>query len=953
MTAPHCKKQVVSFDMVPCIARHRLCSLLIACSIGFSSRYAEQLAFLAASHCAGRRHGSWSKHEDPRTSLFAADVDTFDPWTVLGVSARASADEARIAYKRLIAKYHPDIDSSIEAQNRFQQIVRAYAIVTGADKTLDAVELLNNAVKNLRNDLELKRAQKQQDQEQIRRMEIQLAETELKRDTLASDFGFFGGAALGLLGGPAFAVLGAIAGLSVSKREDVVGHFVRTTGKFAKGMFETLGNTAWYAAVRNAADISHQFKPGQRATILRPPEHAGIEVTIEAVLGNTCSVRLDTGVVANVATRDIEAVAAMHYLPKAAATAAPVAFAAHATLAADTRPEAALQDDEASEFAPGQRVVLLAPPAMAGKQGSILGPAPGRRYEVQFDSGSIFHIAMEYIQDAAKLELEASAAVVATTATAVGRQALPAIPQRAAEQDSDELTHERLTSGGPPALADERGTVLRPASADAKHPGTASEAASKDDEKTQVEFSSGQQVKVLGPSAMAGKRGYIVRPAPGFRTSSYEVQFESGSVFNILADNIVIAMERGAAPTSVISAPAAPTSSAASASQDVGTSELVPLRVAPEPAADTHVAMTLSTANLSTTALTGAAIAKKEKKEKMKFMLGQKVMSLWPPKMAGEIGTVAGYASGEVFLVRYKSGSVFQISAKYLQEMSGVPSAGAMSNAPFMAATPTISANAEQGEEMRFMPGQQVSLLGPPKMAGKRGIILGAAPGGAFLVRFESGSVFSILAEYLQDAVMGVASEAPSSSLSTLTPNSAMSAACDATKGDDDVHKNGDNDDDALPFLPGQPVMVLGPPKMAGKKGTIVRPAAGNSFLVRLESGSIFQISREYLEDAVSLEAVAVPSTALSHSQSSTATPSISALTDDAEELQFVSGQRVVVLGPPAMAGKKGTIVGPPSGGTFPIRFESGSVFQILTVNVRDATSPVVVSSIDVASSRG
>lgn len=109
----------------------------------------------------------------------------------------------------------------------------------------------------------------------------------------------------------------------------------------------------------------------------------------------------------------------------------------------------------------------------------------------------------------------------------------------------------------------------------------------------------------------------------------------------------------------------------------------------------------------------------------------------------------------------------------------------------------------------------------------------------------------------------------------------------------------------------------------------------------------------EYLEDAVAPAAGAVPSTTLSHSQSSTATPSIPALTHDVEELESVSGQKVIVLGPPAMAGKKGTIIGPPSGGTFPIRFESGSVFHILTASVQDATAPVVASSAAEAGSRG
>jgi len=55
----------------------------------------------------------------------------------------------------------------------------------------------------------------------------------------------------------------------------------------------------------------------------------------------------------------------------------------------------------------------------------------------------------------------------------------------------------------------------------------------------------------------------------------------------------------------------------------------------------------------------------------------------------------------------------------------------------------------------------------------------------------------------------------------------------------------------------------------------------------------------------------------------------------DDEELEFQAGQKVEVLGPPAMAGKRGEVIGPALDNAFAVRFESGSVFNIATVNLR------------------
>merc|ERR1711972_989794 len=55
-------------------------------------------------------------------------------------------------------------------------------------------------------------------------------------------------------------------------------------------------------------------------------------------------------------------------------------------------------DDEELLFQPGERVTLTGPPAMAGKQGTVVGPALGDAFAIRFDSGSVFNIEIHNIQ---------------------------------------------------------------------------------------------------------------------------------------------------------------------------------------------------------------------------------------------------------------------------------------------------------------------------------------------------------------------------------------------------------------------------------------------------------------------------------------------------------------------------------------------------------------------------
>jgi len=57
-----------------------------------------------------------------------------DPYKTLGVSKTASEDEIRKAYKKLARTYHPDIDPSKEAAEKFQQVQQAYEILSDKQK---------------------------------------------------------------------------------------------------------------------------------------------------------------------------------------------------------------------------------------------------------------------------------------------------------------------------------------------------------------------------------------------------------------------------------------------------------------------------------------------------------------------------------------------------------------------------------------------------------------------------------------------------------------------------------------------------------------------------------------------------------------------------------------------------------------------------------------------------
>lgn len=61
-------------------------------------------------------------------------------YEILGVSPSASEQEIKKAYRKLAMKYHPDVNKSVDAEEKFKEINEAYAILTGKQKESEILE---------------------------------------------------------------------------------------------------------------------------------------------------------------------------------------------------------------------------------------------------------------------------------------------------------------------------------------------------------------------------------------------------------------------------------------------------------------------------------------------------------------------------------------------------------------------------------------------------------------------------------------------------------------------------------------------------------------------------------------------------------------------------------------------------------------------------------------------
>jgi DnaJ-class molecular chaperone len=77
---------------------------------------------------------------EPRSDDLAGDFSRMDPYVFLGVSPRASPEEIKAAYKRAVARYHPDKVAHLGtefqdlAHQKMLAIRRAYETLQGGGR---------------------------------------------------------------------------------------------------------------------------------------------------------------------------------------------------------------------------------------------------------------------------------------------------------------------------------------------------------------------------------------------------------------------------------------------------------------------------------------------------------------------------------------------------------------------------------------------------------------------------------------------------------------------------------------------------------------------------------------------------------------------------------------------------------------------------------------------------
>ena len=57
-----------------------------------------------------------------------------DLYAILGIEKNASEDEIKKAYRKLAKKYHPDVNKTKEAEEKYKQINDAYSILSDPKK---------------------------------------------------------------------------------------------------------------------------------------------------------------------------------------------------------------------------------------------------------------------------------------------------------------------------------------------------------------------------------------------------------------------------------------------------------------------------------------------------------------------------------------------------------------------------------------------------------------------------------------------------------------------------------------------------------------------------------------------------------------------------------------------------------------------------------------------------
>lgn len=222
--------------------------------------------------------------------------------------------------------------------------------------------------------------------------------------------------------------------------------------------------------------------------------------------------------------------------------------------------------------------------------------------------------------------------------------------------------------------------------------------------------------------------------------------------------------------------------------------------------------------------------------EEKKRMVVAQLIDYKPPAGMVEMEDASGGGSGDgtavallIVLGIIVAAIAYIVSTKEKSDQAGAAPASAPAAAaaspPTAQSTPASAPTATETGPPQFAEGHRVSLLGPPKMVGKEGSIMGFIGDKTVAVQLESGSIFHFAIDNIQHAA--AATPAPASPIQQ-----------------EDVE-----------FKAGQHVTILKPRGLAGKPGEIFKHAGDEIYAVIMSSGSIFHFPAGSLQDATPVRA--------------------------------------------------------------------------------------------------
>src|SRR5437867_11902764 len=100
-----------------------------------ATRLAWSMRSTAADSAAGKRDGSGQYSSDMVTCYNPNGMAKRDYYEILGVPRTASADEIKKAHRKLVRKYHPDVNkNNKEAEEKFKEAQEAYDVLSEPGK---------------------------------------------------------------------------------------------------------------------------------------------------------------------------------------------------------------------------------------------------------------------------------------------------------------------------------------------------------------------------------------------------------------------------------------------------------------------------------------------------------------------------------------------------------------------------------------------------------------------------------------------------------------------------------------------------------------------------------------------------------------------------------------------------------------------------------------------------